>query len=159
MSGTLFFVQILHLTDLDPQSIGNDQMSHVMRIPTFWYPTWSDTNQAVQLQKKKRKKSLNTIYLTSITQKAQKTYRRVFEGADVGVLWSYMVEETRTRGKPPTLNGRPLPCQRKWLELQKMARGLKFRIQKVEGLYCLCSKNKGADLRLCFRIYKTLVFS
>ena len=69
-------------------------MNHVMRKQTFWFPTWSDTNQAVQLQ--------------------------------------------------------------------VMARGLKFRIQKVEGLYYLCSKNKGADqlplceadLRLCFRICK-----
>ena len=26
-----------------------------------------------------------------------------------------------------------------------MARGLKFRIKKVEGLYYLCSKTKGAD--------------
>ena len=26
-------------------------MSLVMRKPTFWFPTWSDTNQAVQLQK------------------------------------------------------------------------------------------------------------
>ena len=49
-----------------------------------------------------------------------------------------------------------------------MARGLKFRIQKVEGLYYPCSENKGADqlrsypeadLRLFFRIYKNLVFS
>ena len=49
-----------------------------------------------------------------------------------------------------------------------MARGLKFRIQKVEGLYYLCSENKGADqlrgyreadLRLCFRICKKPVFS
>ena len=71
-----------------------------MRKPTFWFPTRSDTNQAVQLQ--------------------------------------------------------------------KMARGLKFRIQKVKGLQCLCSENKGADqlrgyreagLRLCFRICKMLVFS
>ena len=44
-----------------------------------------------------------------------------------------------------------------------MARGLKFRIYEVEGLYYLCSENKGADqprgyreadLRLCFRICK-----
>ena len=69
-----------------------------MRKPTFWFPTWSDANNAVQLQ--------------------------------------------------------------------KMARGLKFRIKKVEGLYYLCSENKGADqlnreadLRLCFRICKSLVFS
>ena len=50
----------------------------------------------------------------------------------------------------------------------KMARGLKFRIWKVEGLYYLCNENKGADqlrgyreadLRLCFRICKMLVFS
>ena len=69
-----------------------------MRKPTFWFPTWSDTNQAVQLQ--------------------------------------------------------------------KMVSGLKFRTLKVEGLYYLCSENKGADqlrgnrkadLRLCFRICKMLV--
>ena len=49
-----------------------------------------------------------------------------------------------------------------------MARGLKFRIQKVEGMYYPCSENKGADqlrgyreadLRLCFRICKKPVFS
>ena len=49
-----------------------------------------------------------------------------------------------------------------------MARGLKFRIKKVEGLYYPCSENKGADqlrgyreadLRLCFRICKKPVFS
>ena len=57
-----------------------------------------------------------------------------------------------------------------------MARGLKFRIKKVERLYYLCSKNKGADqlcgyredqlcgyreadLRLCFRICKKPAFS
>ena len=66
-----------------------------MRKPTFWFPTWSNTNQAVHLQ--------------------------------------------------------------------KMARGLKFRINEVEGLYYPCSENKGADqlrgyseadLRLCFRICK-----
>ena len=71
-----------------------------MRKQTFWFPTWSDTNQAVQLQ--------------------------------------------------------------------KMARGLKFRIKKVEGLYNRFSENKGADqlrgnreadLRLCFHICKKPVFS
>ena len=71
-----------------------------MRKSTFWFPTWSDTNQAVQLQ--------------------------------------------------------------------KMARGLKILIKEVEGLYYPCSENKGtdqlrgyheADLRLCFRICKMLVFS
>ena len=71
-----------------------------MRKPTFWFPTWSDTNQAVQSH--------------------------------------------------------------------KMARSLKFRIKKVEGLYYLCSENKGpdqlpgyheADLRLCFCICKMLFFS
>ena len=75
-------------------------MSSVKRKPTFWFPTWSDTNQAMQSQ--------------------------------------------------------------------KMTRGLKFRIKKVEGLDYLCSENKDADqlrgyreadLRLCFRIYKMLVFS
>ena len=71
-----------------------------MRKPTFWFPTWSDTNQAVQLQ--------------------------------------------------------------------RMARGLKFRVEEEEGLYYSCSENKGADqlrgyreadLRLYFRICQMLVFS
>ena len=71
-----------------------------MRKPTFWFPTWPDSNQAVQLQ--------------------------------------------------------------------KMAGGLKCRIQTLEGLWYLCSENKGADqprgqreadLRPCFRIFKMLVFS
>ena len=71
-------------------------MSRFMRKLTFWFSTWSDTNQAVQLQ--------------------------------------------------------------------KIARGLKFWIKKVEGLYYLCSENKGADqlhndcaadLRLSFCICKT----
>ena len=78
--------------------MGYAYMSRVMRKPTFWFPSRSDTNQAVQLQ--------------------------------------------------------------------KMTRGLKFRIQKVDGLYYLSSENKGADqlrghreadLRLCFRICKMLV--
>ena len=50
----------------------------------------------------------------------------------------------------------------------KIARGLKFWILKVEGLYYLCSENKDADqlrgyreadLRLCFRICENSVFS
>ena len=54
------------------------------------------------------------------------------------------------------------------VQLQKIARGFKFRIKKVEGLYYPCSENKGADqlrgyreadLRLCFRIRKTFLFS
>ena len=49
-----------------------------------------------------------------------------------------------------------------------MARGLKSRIKKVEGLYYPFGENKGADrlrgyrkadLRLCFRICKKTVFS
>ena len=51
---------------------------------------------------------------------------------------------------------------------QKMARGLKFRIKEVEGLYYSCIENKGADQlcgyreadqRLGFRIWKKPVFS
>ena len=54
------------------------------------------------------------------------------------------------------------------VKLKKMARGLKYQILKIEGSYYLCSENKGtdqlrgyreADLRLCFRICKMLVFS
>ena len=58
-----------------------------MRKPTFWFPTWSDTNQAVQLQ--------------------------------------------------------------------EMARGLKFRIKIVEGLYYLCSQKTKA--LISFAVTKKLI--
>ena len=56
------------------------------------------------------------------------------------------------------------------VQRKKMDRALKFRIKKVEGFDYMypCSENKGADqrrgyceadLRLCFRICKMLVFS
>ena len=32
----------------------HQEMSRDMRKPTFWFPRWSDTNQAVQLQKMAR---------------------------------------------------------------------------------------------------------
>ena len=31
--------------------IAEYHLSRILRKPTFWFPTWSDTNQAVQLQK------------------------------------------------------------------------------------------------------------
>ena len=65
------------------------------------------------------KKSLKTFFFTTITQKAHKTYSAL-EGADVGVLWSYMVEATGVpEGKPPTLDRQPLPatCRRQELIL------------------------------------------
>ena len=69
-------------------------------------------------------------------------------------------------GKPtmwfPTRSGTNWPVQS-----QKMARGGKFWIWKVEELYYPSSENKGADqlnsyceadLRLCFRLCTLLVF-
>ena len=53
------------------------------------------------------------------------------------------------------------------VQSQKMVRGWKFWILKVEALYCPCSENKGADqlhsyceadLHLCFRLCRLLVF-
>ena len=57
---------------------------------------------------------LNTIYLTSITQTAQRTYRCILESADVGVLWSYIVEETgelRENHPPWTGDHYPATCR------------------------------------------------
>ena len=54
------------------------------------------------------------------------------------------------------------------VQLQKLARSLKIRIEEEEGLYYPSIENKGAnqlhsyceaDLRLCFRIGKSPVFS
>ena len=65
-------------------------------------------------------------------------------------------EKTGLRGFPPGPTQTGLYNHRKW-----------FRIQEVEGLYYLCSENKGADqlrgcreadLRLCFRIMQKADF-
>ena len=37
------------------------------------------------------------------------------------------------------------------LQPQKMARGLRFQIKEVEGMYYLCSENKDADQLPCYR--------
>ena len=53
----------LLLCDFDPKLVvivtlyelsRHFDMSCVVRKPTFWFPTWSDTNRAVQLQKMAR---------------------------------------------------------------------------------------------------------
>ena len=53
------------------------------------------------------------------------------------------------------------------VQSQMIARSLKFRMKEEEGLYYPCSENKGADqlrgyreadLRLCFRICRLLVY-
>ena len=58
-------------------------------------------------------------------------------------------------------------CRKERLSL-KMTRGLKFRIWKVEGLYYLCSENKGAgqlhgnreaDMHLCFSHMQNVGFT
>ena len=95
-----YFLWLIFTDLVSAPFVYSTYMSRIVRKPTFCFPTWSDTNQAVQLP--------------------------------------------------------------------KMARGSKFGIKEVEGLYYPGSKNKGADqlrgyreadLRLCFRIYKMLVFS
>ena len=64
----------------------------------------------------------------------------------------------------PGMTQTRLYSHRRWL---KMAKGWKFWIKEVEGLYYPCSENKGADqlcgyraadLRLCFHICKKQVF-
>ena len=44
------------------------------------------------------------------------------------------------------------------VQLQKQARNLKFWSYVEEELYYPSNENKGADLRLCFRLCRLLVF-
>ena len=109
------------------------------------------------------------IYFTILDVKKQQ-FRSMYRGfepvydeemGDVQV-WNELCHEK-------TCLGFPIRSDTNWtVEPQKMVRALKFRIKDVGGLYCLCSKNKGtdqmccyhaADLHLCFRICKELVFS
>ena len=56
--GKIDLIQVLapkSMQEKESNMRGKDrQMSRVMRKPTFWFPTWSDTNQAVQVQKMAR---------------------------------------------------------------------------------------------------------
>ena len=75
------------------------------------------------------------MFLLSITPKFAVSGKRHF--LFLWVLNELRCEKTGLRGfRPgPTQTTRP----------QNMARGLKFRILEVEGLYYPCSENKGAD--------------
>ena len=69
----------------------------------------------------------------------------------------YSYEMSRIVRKPtmfPTRSDINLPVQTK-----RKARISKFWVQVEEELYYPCNKNKGADLRLCFRIGKNPFFS
>ena len=70
--------------------------------------------------------------------------------------------------RKPTMWFLNRPDTNQAVQTQKMARGWKFWISKVEEQYYPCSENKGADqlrinceadLRLWFRICRLLVFS
>ena len=67
-----------------------------------------------------------------------------------------MISENKPRHEKPALWFLIRSDTNRAVELQKMVRGLKFRIKKVDGLRYLCSENKGADqlhtadLLLCF---------
>ena len=72
------------------------------------------------------------------------------------------------RHEQPCLRVRTRSDTNRAVQPQKMARGVKFQIYEVEGLYYRCGENKGAgqlhgycaaDLRLCFRISKNQVLS
>ena len=51
-AGQVLQCYLLSLQQLDVFVYCIANLSRVMRKPTFWFPTWSDTNQTVQLQKK-----------------------------------------------------------------------------------------------------------
>ena len=72
--------------------------------------------------------------------------------------------------RKPVFGVSPKSDTNRAVQRQRMARGLKFGIYEKEGLYYLCSENKGTDqlrgyreadpdLRPCFRICKNSVFS
>ena len=56
---------------------------------------------------------LKPYFCTLITQKAHRIYKHILEGADVGVIWLYIVEETRVPGEnhqPWTGDHYPAKC-------------------------------------------------
>ena len=72
------------------------------------------------------------------------------------------LEIIRAASRQNLSSGFPISSDTNWVEQpQKIATGLKFRVEEVVELFYLCSENKGADqwrgyraadLYLCFRI-------
>ena len=93
-------------------------------------------------------------------------------GIDVGIVFRARASGNWNKiaaSRENLSSGFPTRCDtNRAVQQQKIARGLKFHIYEVEGLYYLCSENKGADqlhgyrlstdLRLCFRIFKKAGF-
>ena len=65
-----------------------NELSRVMRKPTFWFPTWSDTNQAVQLHKMAR------VFKFRI-QKEERSYYLWSENKGAGQLRGYSEADLR----------------------------------------------------------------
>ena len=84
---------------------------------------------------------------------------QVFHGLNMGQI---------IIGAGAVSSGIPTSSSTNWaVQSQKLARSLKFWIQKEKGLYYPCSENKGvdqmcryctADLRLCFGFGKKIGF-
>ena len=79
---------VLVASKLGTNSNCNTQMSCVMRKPTFWFPTWSNTNQAVQLQKMDRG-------LKSGIKKVGGLYNLCSENKDADKLRGYCENDLR----------------------------------------------------------------
>ena len=120
--------------------------------------TLSNANQAVQSQK----------IATDLKFQIQKAEGRI-DVVKTNALISCVVTGHLSRNvRKPTMWILTRSDTNQAVQPLEKARGLKFCIKVVEVLYYPSTKNKGphqlrgyrkADLRLCFRICKTLVFS
>ena len=143
-----------------------------MRKPTIWVQIRSDTNRPVQSQKMDRGWKF-------WIKKVQELYYPCRENKGADQLCNYCEADLRICFRLCRLLVLSL-CMRKptiWVQIrsdtnqpvqsQKMDRGWKFWIKKVQELYYPCMENKGADqlcnyceadLRICFRLCRLLVF-
>ena len=121
----------------------------------MWFPNRFDTNRAV-LGK------TNNVVSEQVRHKPRCTWENQQCGFRTGSTQTALY-----LGKPTMWFPNRFDTNRA-VQSQKMPRGWKFWIQKVEELCYPCSENKGADqlrgyreadLRLCFRICTLLVFS
>ena len=51
LGGAALLIGFLEVFSIVSDFLFMEYMSHIMRKPMFWFPTWSNANQAVQLQK------------------------------------------------------------------------------------------------------------
>ena len=138
--------------------------------------SWRDTRKQLRkdhrwelasLLEREEKEKLFEVHLENLTKKNREMFHKLLDETPEVSTGKHCWQEMSRLVEKPTM-WFPKRSDTNWpVQAQKQARGLKFWLEVEEELYYPSGENKGADqlrgyreadLRLCFRLCRLLVF-